>query len=146
MEPTLLIKDAAALRHTFQVRKRLQLEFLAGLSKLLREYGVNANDELIGSVILAVPDELMNGSASMGLAQSSSNGKKKGVGPQHGEKGVGPQPGGGVGPQPGGGVGPQPGGGVGPQPGKKGVVGPQPGKKRRVGPQPGKKGGGKSAK
>jgi hypothetical protein len=134
MDSTLLIRDAAALRHTFQVKKRLQLEFLAGLSKLLREYGVKADDELIGSLVLAVPDEMMGGSY-MSSAQSAqaANGRRK-----NGSKaGVGPQPG-------------RQQRGVGPQPGRKGV-GPQPGRKPRkgagVGPQPGpKKGSGKGKK
>ena len=66
------ISEVAALRHAFHVNRRLRLEFLGGLSKLLREYGVSARDELLSSVILSVPEEVMSGHS---LAQQSS-GKK----------------------------------------------------------------------
>ena len=54
-------RQVAALRHALHINSRLRLEFLAGLSKLFREHEVVAGDQLLSSLILAVPDELMNG-------------------------------------------------------------------------------------
>ena len=58
MERQETLREVAALRHNLHINGRLRLEFLGGLSKLLREYGVTANDELSGSLILALPYEL----------------------------------------------------------------------------------------
>jgi len=52
------LREIAALRHSLHVNNRLRLEFLASISKLLRDYGITADDELLSSLILAVPDEL----------------------------------------------------------------------------------------
>src|SRR4051812_47036812 len=52
------LREIAALRHNLHINNRLRLEFLASISKLLRDYGVTADDELLSSLILAVPDEL----------------------------------------------------------------------------------------
>src|SRR5205085_179814 len=52
------LREIAALRHNLHINNRLRLEFLASISKLLRDYGITADDELLGSLILAVPDEL----------------------------------------------------------------------------------------
>lgn len=73
MSSTSMIREAAALRHAFQLNGRLQLEFLADLSKLLREHKVTTDDNLISNLILAVPDELMNGM----YAATKKSGKKK---------------------------------------------------------------------
>ena len=52
------LREVAALRHNLHVNSRLRLEFLASISKLLRDYGITADDQLLSSLILAVPDEL----------------------------------------------------------------------------------------
>ena len=61
------IGEIAALRHALHVNHRLRLEFLGGLSKLLREYGLQVSDELLGSLILSVPEEVLNGNGSSRL-------------------------------------------------------------------------------
>jgi hypothetical protein len=161
VDSQVIIKDAAALRHTLQIKKRLQLEFLASLSNLLREHNVAVNDSLLINLVLATPDELVGG------AKFNDTTNVGAVQPGTGFTGspeaellkqmMGQNPSApvynvimtrtsdprvinlvlGLGPQPGGGdagVGPQPGGGgVGPQPG--GGTGPQPG--GGTGPQPG---------
>ena len=58
MERQDALREIAALRHNLHINSRLRLEFLASLSKLLREYGISADDELLSSLILAVPEEL----------------------------------------------------------------------------------------
>jgi hypothetical protein len=52
------LREIAALRHNLHINSRLRLEFLASISKLLRDYGITADDQLLSSLILAVPDEL----------------------------------------------------------------------------------------
>ena len=58
MERQETLREIAALRHNLHVNNRLRLEFLANISKLLRDYGISADDELLSSLILAVPEEL----------------------------------------------------------------------------------------
>ena len=53
-----LIGEAAALRHALSVNNRMRLEFMGGLSKLLRDYGVSVSDEFLREVIVTVPGEL----------------------------------------------------------------------------------------
>jgi hypothetical protein len=53
-----LIGEAAALRHALYVNSRMRLEFMGGLSKLLRDYGVSVSDEFLREVIVTVPEEL----------------------------------------------------------------------------------------
>jgi hypothetical protein len=55
------LREVAALRHNLHINSRLRLEFLASISKLLRDYGISADDQLLSSLILAVPDELSAG-------------------------------------------------------------------------------------
>jgi len=54
-------REVAALRHSFHIDGRLRLEFLSTVSRLLREYEVPVSNELLASLVLAVPDELSNG-------------------------------------------------------------------------------------
>jgi hypothetical protein len=55
------LQEVAALRHNFHVNHRLRLEFLGSLSKLFRDYGIQASDELLGSLVLSVPEEILSG-------------------------------------------------------------------------------------
>lgn len=71
MNSTDLKRRAAALRQTFQVKGRLQLEFLASLSKLLREHTIKIDDDLLSNIILAVPDDLINGTG--GSSQNTAS-------------------------------------------------------------------------
>ena len=74
------ITEVAALRHVLQIKRRLQLEMLASISKLLREHEVNATDDLLASLVLAVPEELMddNSSTLASLRLASNMATKKG--------------------------------------------------------------------
>jgi hypothetical protein len=111
------IREVSGLRLRFQMNNRLRLESLAALSKVFREYGEPISDQLLSSVILALPDEL-HGNVAMNANDYE---------PKPGAPGPGtgvPGPGTGV-PGPGTGV-PGPGTGV-PGPGR-GVPGPGSGK------------------
>jgi len=58
MEKHKTLREVSALRHHLHINSGLRLEFLASIARLLREYGIKADDELLNSLILAVPDEL----------------------------------------------------------------------------------------
>lgn len=51
--------EVAKLRLRFQMNGRLRLESLAALSKVFREYGEPLREELLGSIVFAVPEELL---------------------------------------------------------------------------------------
>jgi len=51
--------EAAKLRLRLQMNQRLRLEVLAALSRVFREYRDPVTDDLLSSVVLAVPEELM---------------------------------------------------------------------------------------
>jgi hypothetical protein len=53
------VMEAAKLRLRFQMNGRLRLESLAALSKVFREYGEPLREELLGSIVFAVPEELL---------------------------------------------------------------------------------------
>jgi hypothetical protein len=50
---------AAKLRLRLQMNNRLRLESLAALSRVFREYQEYIDDELLASLVLAVPEELI---------------------------------------------------------------------------------------
>ena len=104
------IREVSGLRLRFQMNNRLRLESLAALSKVFREYGEPISDQLLSSVVLALPDELHGNG---GLNAKDDDYKPGAPGPGTGVPGPGvgtPGPGTGV---PGPGVGtPGPGTGV----------------------------------
>jgi hypothetical protein len=51
--------EVAKLRLRFQMNGRLRLESLAALSKVFREYNEPIREELLGSIVFAVPEELL---------------------------------------------------------------------------------------
>ncbi len=53
------IQEAARLRFRMQVNPRLRLETMAALSKVFRDYEQPIHDELLASLIFAVPQELL---------------------------------------------------------------------------------------
>ena len=57
------IREVSGLRLRFQMNNRLRLESLAALSKVFREYGEPISDQLLSSVVLALPDELQGNGA-----------------------------------------------------------------------------------
>src|SRR5213080_739900 len=58
METQESLRQIDNLRLRFQINNRLRLECLAALSKVFRENGESLSDELLSSLVLAVPDEL----------------------------------------------------------------------------------------
>jgi hypothetical protein len=52
------LQEISNLRLRFQMNNRLRLESLAALSRLFREHGENLNDELLSSLVFALPVEL----------------------------------------------------------------------------------------
>lgn len=52
------IREAANLRFAFQSKSRLRLEFLGELSKILRTHGEEVRDDVLASLVVAVPEEL----------------------------------------------------------------------------------------
>lgn len=64
------MSEVSKLRLMFQMNSRLRLESLAAMSKVFRDFEVSVSDELLASVILAVPDELVGYSnAPNGIGQ-----------------------------------------------------------------------------
>jgi len=53
------VREAARLRLRMHVNGRLRLETLAALSRVFREHGEPIHDELLGSLVFAVPHELL---------------------------------------------------------------------------------------
>src|SRR5918911_57749 len=47
------------IRYKFRTNNRLNLEFRSALSKLFRDYEQPVDDEILGRVTLALPDELV---------------------------------------------------------------------------------------
>jgi hypothetical protein len=52
------LREIDNLRLRFQMNNRLRLECLAALSKIFREHGENLKDELLSSLVFAIPAEL----------------------------------------------------------------------------------------
>ena len=59
MTPQETIREVAGLRFRLQMNNRLRLESLAALSKVFRDFGEPVQDELLSSIVLAVPEELL---------------------------------------------------------------------------------------
>ncbi len=60
--------EAARLRLRVQMNNRLRLESIAALSKVFREFGEPIKDELLASVVFAIPEELLGEYAPMAEA------------------------------------------------------------------------------
>lgn len=58
------VHEAARLRFRFQMNNRLRLESLAAISKVFRDFGEPIEDELLSSMVFAVPEELLGEYAS----------------------------------------------------------------------------------
>jgi hypothetical protein len=58
MESQESLRQIDNLRLRFQMNNRLRLEALAALSRVFREHGESLSDELLSSLVFAVPDEL----------------------------------------------------------------------------------------
>jgi hypothetical protein len=132
MEERESLREAENLRFRFQMNNRLRLESLAAVSKVFREFGEPISDDLLSSLVFAVPHELIvsNGVGFVvgaGNLQAGQYDNPSGPPPQPGPSGPPPQPGpSGPPPQPGpSGPPPRP-GPSGPPPGP-GPSGPPPG-------------------
>jgi hypothetical protein len=59
MEQFESLREAESLRFRFQMNNRLRLESLAAVSKVFREFGEPISDDLLSSLVFAVPSELI---------------------------------------------------------------------------------------
>jgi hypothetical protein len=59
MEERESLREAENLRFRFQMNNRLRLESLAAVSKVFREFGEPISDDLLSSLVFAVPNELI---------------------------------------------------------------------------------------
>ena len=132
MEEREALRESENLRFRFQMNNRLRLESLAAVSKVFREFGEPISDDLLSSLVFAVPNELI---ASNGLGYVVGNGNLHAA-PYDNPSGP-PQPGPDKPPEP-----PKPGPDKPPEPPKPGPSGPpQPPKPGPSGPpQPPKPG------
>jgi hypothetical protein len=64
METNEALRDIMKVRLRFHMNNRLRLECLAALSKTFREYGEAISDELLASIVPAIPEELPGESSS----------------------------------------------------------------------------------
>ena len=54
------LREVENLRFRFQMNNRLRLESLAELSKVFREFGEPISDNLLSSLVFALPQELVS--------------------------------------------------------------------------------------
>ncbi|MFS8085692.1 MAG: hypothetical protein ACMG6H_08695, partial [Acidobacteriota bacterium] len=86
MNTTESFRDVENLRFRVQMNNRLRLECLAALSKVFREFGEPMKDELLSSIVFALPQELIAHTShdlAVGLEAASPGG---GNPPNHLEK------------------------------------------------------------
>jgi len=60
MEEREFLREVESLRFSFQMNNRLRLECLAAVSKVFREHETPLTDELLGSIVFALPWELVS--------------------------------------------------------------------------------------
>jgi len=60
MEARESLRDVENLRFRVQMNNRLRLECLAAVSKVFREFGEPIKDELLSSIVFALPQELIS--------------------------------------------------------------------------------------
>src|ERR1051326_7742708 len=59
MEPRESFRDVENLRFRFQMNNRLRLECLAAVSKVFRDFEEPIADDLLASIVFALPQELL---------------------------------------------------------------------------------------
>src|SRR3712207_866309 len=69
------LREIENLRLRFRMNNRLRLESLAALSRIFREHGETLSDELLASIVFAVPEEL-NGNGRKHDADRPENGRR----------------------------------------------------------------------
>lgn len=74
MEARESLREVENLRFRFQMNNRLRLECLAAVSRVFREFGEPIKDELLSSLVFALPQELVssNGRGLAPVAQASA--------------------------------------------------------------------------
>jgi len=70
------LREMENLRLRFRMNNRLRLESLAALSKIFREHGEPLRDELLASLVFAVPEELNGGHSRAYTADQPQNGQR----------------------------------------------------------------------
>ena len=75
------LREVENLRFRFQMNNRLRLESLAELSKLFREFGEPISDDLLSSLVFALPQELVSNGHSYANHVGSSSMKTDADGP-----------------------------------------------------------------
>lgn len=89
------LREVANLRLRFQMNQRLRLESLAALSKVFREYGEPIHDELLATIVPAIPDELPGIGSTRLSASSDADEDSRDIGGGPPPAGGGPPPAGG---------------------------------------------------
>jgi hypothetical protein len=88
------LREVESLRFRFQMNNRLRLESLAELSKLFREFGEPISDDLLSSLVFALPQELVsNGYSHVGGPPMEANADQPPTSPQPGPNNPPTQPG-----------------------------------------------------
>lgn len=85
MEARESLREVENLRFRFQMNNRLRLECLAAVSKVFREFGEPIKDELLSSIVFALPQELIS-SNGHGFAQVELSAAQPGNPPQSPDK------------------------------------------------------------
>jgi hypothetical protein len=70
------LREIENLRLRFRMNNRLRLESLAALSKIFREHGEPLRDELLASLVFAVPEELNGGNGRAYGADRPQDGQR----------------------------------------------------------------------
>jgi hypothetical protein len=76
------LREAQNLRFRFQMNRRLRLECLAAVSKVFREQDEPISDELLSTIVFALPQELVSGNGktapAVQLADDKDQSRKPG--------------------------------------------------------------------
>jgi hypothetical protein len=71
------LREAQNLRFRFQMNRRLRLECLAAVSKVFREQGEPISDELLSTIVFALPQELVSGNGRTAPALQLADDKEQ---------------------------------------------------------------------
>ncbi|MEA2204724.1 MAG: hypothetical protein QOE77_1500 [Blastocatellia bacterium] len=71
------LREAQNLRFRFQMNRRLRLECLAAVSKVFREQGEPISDELLSTIVFALPQELVSGNGRTAPAIQMADDKEQ---------------------------------------------------------------------
>ena len=91
MNPNGSLRDVENLRFRIQMNNRLRLECLAAVSKVFREFSEPINDELLSSIVFALPQELLSANGYSKAQGQVTAGLSVAYGQQSLEKGNPPE-------------------------------------------------------